>query len=918
MHFRINNIKITISLSLLLFLCYPSLTCASFNKYPYNPVLPYDSPNAWESKGRLMPTVIYDEGVYKMWYGGYNGSFQSLGYATSNEGVKWKLFENNPVLKPDLTYEKHISENSVIRDNDLFKIWFTVQLITGNYVIKYAISNDGKEWFRQNVYGLDVHKWEDNNNIYAPTVIKINENKYIMLYNAKQNNIWKIGYADSIDGITWYKTAYPVIEPTENWEKPATGRPWMIYYKNNNLLEVFYHSSDPTVIGHAYSTDQGKSWNKQGITNPILVRGPDSYDSTKINAPSVVIDPNNQSVLHMWYGGYNGNNNQWSIGYATTGEFPVIRANPVVIIPGMFASWNSSAILEGEEVPQSDWVTSPFVKDYEGIIKTLESAGYISSPSDPKQNLFIFNYDWRKSLEETALDLKNYLNNVVFPKNPNTTVYLVGHSLGGLVGRTYLQMFDNYQVEQLITLGTPHSGAIQAYKAWEGGVVDSNNPWEKLALEIVLGVNRNGFRTNKDVIREIVPVVHNLLPTFDYLVKQPFSVDIPVTSQIQQNNLLPNLETNFSDYYARFYSFVGENGQTPEKYIIAQPNIIENKLGLWQDGKPIDTQYTASGDEVVLTKSATRNDDTYSTFPNISHRNLVSEQEVITKLMDKLDAEPQAIITPPAFPPLIPSLIFALRSPAELEVNGPLGKYQSEDNQFILIADAQSGTYQIDVKGTSAGRYHLLIGEINENKSTWQDIVGTTNSNEIDTYTMTYNSDSPLPYPITDQNGQIYLNSALTKIEELKEKYPNWTLTLAIQSINKINDQITTKKYKRLEEYFKNTIKYLFQFRKKQTIAYPFNTAYSAIEDLVIAYDKILTLASAKPNKIKILTEISVVNGLKIGLLEKIKYLGNEQKAESYNLGEQILNQAQKDYTTGNLHKADIEILIARLLFLEI
>lgn len=42
---------------------------------------------------------------------------------------------------------------------------------------------------------------------------------------------------------------------------------------------------------------------------------------------------------------------------------------------------------------------------------------------------------------------------------------LVGHSLGGLVIRTFLAQYPNWQVQRVVTLGTPHNGSTTAHYA---------------------------------------------------------------------------------------------------------------------------------------------------------------------------------------------------------------------------------------------------------------------------------------------------------------------------------------------------------------------------------------------------------------------------------------------------------------------
>lgn len=46
-------------------------------------------------------------------------------------------------------------------------------------------------------------------------------------------------------------------------------------------------------------------------------------------------------------------------------------------------------------------------------------------------------------------------------------LYLVGHSLGGLVIRDFLQRYSNWQIERVVTLGTPHNGSLSAQRVMQ-------------------------------------------------------------------------------------------------------------------------------------------------------------------------------------------------------------------------------------------------------------------------------------------------------------------------------------------------------------------------------------------------------------------------------------------------------------------
>ena len=68
--------------------------------YAKNPVLKIGNPGEWDSVKADNPFVLFEDGIYKMWYRGSNGGIDSIGYATSTDGILWEKYGGNPVLLP--------------------------------------------------------------------------------------------------------------------------------------------------------------------------------------------------------------------------------------------------------------------------------------------------------------------------------------------------------------------------------------------------------------------------------------------------------------------------------------------------------------------------------------------------------------------------------------------------------------------------------------------------------------------------------------------------------------------------------------------------------------------------------------------------------------------------------------------------
>ncbi|OYT56916.1 MAG: hypothetical protein B6U76_02405 [Desulfurococcales archaeon ex4484_217_2] len=102
-----------------------------WKKYPKNPIVK-PSLNYWWEKGthdRIgveTPTVFQYKRKYYMIYSsiGYDRKYY-LNAATSNNGVTWKKYEGNPILRPEKHYEgTHIDHPKVVKVNDILLMFY--------------------------------------------------------------------------------------------------------------------------------------------------------------------------------------------------------------------------------------------------------------------------------------------------------------------------------------------------------------------------------------------------------------------------------------------------------------------------------------------------------------------------------------------------------------------------------------------------------------------------------------------------------------------------------------------------------------------------------------------------------------------------------------------------------------------------
>ncbi len=170
-----------------------------------NPVLPLGDPGNWDEQWTYVNSVLWDEGVYKMWYTGMNSSgISSIGYATSSDGISWVKYSGNPVLKGSADkWDGANNQNArVIRVNDKYEMWFNGYASgTKEINIGYASSHDGIVWEKYSnnpvlvtgkVGTMDA-EW-----CWSPVVIYL-DGQYKMWYSGYSNDLYNVGYAsDSV------------------------------------------------------------------------------------------------------------------------------------------------------------------------------------------------------------------------------------------------------------------------------------------------------------------------------------------------------------------------------------------------------------------------------------------------------------------------------------------------------------------------------------------------------------------------------------------------------------------------------------------------------------------------------------------------------------------------------------------------
>jgi pimeloyl-ACP methyl ester carboxylesterase len=404
----------------------------------------------------------------------------------------------------------------------------------------------------------------------------------------------------------------------------------------------------------------------------------------------------------------------------TPTEVPASDKPYLVFVPGMFTSWNSDALVHGKEITNEDWIIPNSIDVYDSFLKNLYSVGYKKD-----QDLWVYNYDWRRNVLKNGQDLKQYiLDKVLRDKPPGSKVALVGHSMGGLVSRAAVDDELSGKVSHLITLGTPHLGAAMVYPVWEGADFSEFTGLQAVLMRSYLRVNSVFFDNQVLAIHELVPSLQNLLPNWDFLKNKKGSL-INTTAMVWKNNVAAELnflnpvQTNF------LYTFGGSGIKTLNGYYVDKDPRTNYGYGAWVDGKPFKKEYSLDGDNTVLLSSSLLGADNHKfEFSNTDHGEIVTKKDSQNKVLELLGLSAIDRIENSKYNKFFRSVVVIVGSPVTFTLTDPDGiSHQSEDS-LLLLDEPKSGQYRIDLEAVDDGNYTLYFGRLNGSDEAWDQTKG--------------------------------------------------------------------------------------------------------------------------------------------------------------------------------------------------
>jgi predicted GH43/DUF377 family glycosyl hydrolase len=282
--------------------------------YNSNPII-QNSNNLYDYYGTAQPVVLYDDGIYKMWYVGLDyagGGRGNILYATSTDGLNWSPYAGNPVMVPENygTWDSQdVQPSGIIKENGVYKLYYTgFSDAYDTWSIGLATSVDGINWEKYPNPVLQASSyWEYQ--LVGSAIVKYDDS-YYLYYTGRNMPYYSIGVAVSSDGINFTKyPGNPILTSTQQWEANGVVDGNVII--ENGGFKMVYGNSFSSGFGLATSSD-GLNWTKAN-NNPYFTNQNTSnnWAAGKIAYPYWLI-LNNET--RIYYSGISNYSDEFKIG----------------------------------------------------------------------------------------------------------------------------------------------------------------------------------------------------------------------------------------------------------------------------------------------------------------------------------------------------------------------------------------------------------------------------------------------------------------------------------------------------------------------------------------------------------------------------------------------------------------------------
>ncbi len=244
---------------------YAEIDISRPNKLLYltqEPVLKPGPLGFFDDFGVYASSIVDYKGLKYMYYIGWNPGkieplfYSSIGLAVSSDGGKsFKKYSLAPIMARSEYDPCLVTAPCVIRENGVWRMWyisgFRWEWKSGKpqsyYDVKYAESKDGVNWKREGIICIG-HVNTKEMNISRPCVLK-GDDLYQMWYSSDRGRGYRIGYAESRDGIKWIRkdSEAGIDLSISGWDSKAMAYPFV--FSRNGKKFMLYNGNDAGKYG---------------------------------------------------------------------------------------------------------------------------------------------------------------------------------------------------------------------------------------------------------------------------------------------------------------------------------------------------------------------------------------------------------------------------------------------------------------------------------------------------------------------------------------------------------------------------------------------------------------------------------------------------------------------------------------------
>lgn len=266
----------------------PPRVITDFEHHPDNPVLTYGAPGEWDSGFIFMARVLFHDELFHMFYvGGEDFRIQPkhIGYATSQDGITWTKYADNPILQLDESFAPYGVRFVVPHvEGDRWVLYLapqqqpgfalpgmvlraTADVPVGPWTVDYdpvLVQGEGRDWDQSGLF---------------PSAIIPTPGGYSMYYGGF-GTFGGVGLATSPNGTYWVKyddpatdardvrSSDPVFAGGERSDWDGGGTAVVSVLVGEESLEMFYSAgpgpgATPQTTGLGYATSlDGITWTR--------------------------------------------------------------------------------------------------------------------------------------------------------------------------------------------------------------------------------------------------------------------------------------------------------------------------------------------------------------------------------------------------------------------------------------------------------------------------------------------------------------------------------------------------------------------------------------------------------------------------------------------------------------------------------